>query len=178
MIPIAIVEHKILLLRGQKVILGVHLAELYDVETRALMQAVKRNRSRFPHDFMFELTREEIRRISQIVTSLKYAKTAYAFTEEGVAMLSSVLSSDRAVHVNIAIMRAFVKLRELLATNRDLAKRLDDLEKKYDTQFKIVFDAIRELMTPPQLSRKEIGFRVREKSATYHAHGRKELPHA
>lgn len=96
-VPGAIVEHKILMLRGKKVILGVHLAALYDVETRVPMQAVNRNRSRFPHDFMFELTRNEIRRISQIVTSLKYAKTAYAFTEEGVAMLSSVLNSERAI---------------------------------------------------------------------------------
>jgi len=166
-LPASLVEGKILILRGRKVILGVHLALLYEVQTRELMQAVKRNRCRFPRDFMFELTREEIRRISQIVTSLKYAKTAFAFTEEGVAMLSSVLRSERAIHVNIAIMRAFVKLREILATNNELAKRLDDLEKRYDSQFRVVFDAILQLMSVTEKPKRQIGFTVKERAAQY-----------
>jgi hypothetical protein len=121
------------------------LALLYGVETRVLNQAVRRNIARFPPDFMFALTREEIRDISQIVTcsTLKHARSVSAFTEQGVAMLSSVLRSPRVVQVNIEIMRAFVRLRELIATNKDLARRLDELEKRYDAQFKVMFDAVR-----------------------------------
>jgi hypothetical protein len=156
------VEHRIVVIRGQKVLLSTDLAELYEVAPRVLMQAVKRNQERFPADFMFQLTRSEFANLkSQIVTSSwggARRATPYAFTEQGVAMLSSVLRSPRAVQVNIAIMRAFVKLRELLATHRDLAKRLEDLESKYDDQFKIVFDAIRELMRPPEKPRRRIGF--------------------
>jgi len=142
--------------------LSTDLAELYEVAPRVLMQAVKRNIARFPEDFMFQLTRSEQSNLkSQFVTSSwggARRAAPYAFTEQGVAMLSSVLRSRRAVQVNIAIMRAFVKLREILASNRDLARRLDEMEKKYDRQFKVVFDAIRELMTPPERPRRRIGF--------------------
>ena len=137
------------------------LAELYQVETRTLNQSVKRNLERFPPDFMFELTREEILGISQIVTSsnLKFSKRVTAFTEQGVAMLSSVLRSKRAVAVNVEIMRAFVRLRQILTSHAELARKLDELENKYDHQFKVVFDAIRQLMMPAPLNRQQIGFR-------------------
>jgi hypothetical protein len=158
------VERKIVFLRGERVMLDVDLAALYGVETRALVQAVKRNAARFPEDFMFQLTDEEDAILrSQIVTSSSghggRRTRPYAFTELGVAMLSSVLRSPRAVMVNIEIMRAFVRLRRLLATNADLARRLTGLEKKYDAKFRIVFDAIRELMTPPKKPKRPIGFR-------------------
>ena len=149
-------------------LLDADLANLYAVSTKALNQAVKRNLSRFPDDFMFRLTSEETKELnrSQIVTGSQKHRDPrfppFAFTEQGVAMLSSVLRSERAVQVNIAIMRAFVRLRELLSSNADLARRLDELEKKYDAQFKIVFDAIRQLMTPPpNPPKKRIGFHVR-----------------
>jgi len=156
------VERRILSLRGQKVMLSTDLAELYKVAPKALVQAVKRNRERFPVDFMFQLTRTEYADLkSQSVTSTwggARRAAPYAFTEQGVAMLSSVLRSPRAVQVNIAIMRAFVKLREILATHRDLARRLDEMESKYDKQFRVVFDAIRQLMAPPEKPRGRIGF--------------------
>ncbi|MDP2753969.1 MAG: ORF6N domain-containing protein [Nitrospirota bacterium] len=162
-IPLETIERRILLIRGQKVMLDRDLAQLYGVETRVLNQAIRRNIDRFPADFMFTLTRDEIMRISQIVISsshetIKFSKNVMAFTEQGVAMLSSVLNSKSAVQVNIAIMRVFVKLREMIASNKELAKRLDKLEKKYDVQFKVVFDAIRELMTPLEPKRRRIGF--------------------
>ena len=142
--------------------LSTDLATLYEVEPKVLNQAVKRNIERFPEDFMFQLSQEEYGNLkSQNVTSSwRGARRAlpYAFTEQGVAMLSSVLRSPRAVKVNIAIMRAFVKLRDMLASNRDLAKKLASMEKKYDAQFKVVFDAIRELMQPPEKPRYKIGF--------------------
>jgi hypothetical protein len=156
------IEAQIFMIRGQKVMLSTHLAELYEVEVRALVQAVKRNIERFPEDFMFQLNAEEFANLkSQIVISSWGGSRAapYAFTEHGVAMLSSVLRSDRAIHVNVEIMRAFVRLRQMLASNADLARKLATLEKKYDAQFKIVFDAIRELMTPPDPKKKRpIGF--------------------
>jgi hypothetical protein len=163
------VEKLIYLIRGQKVMIDRDLAELYGVETRALNQAVRRNRDRFPEDFVFSLTREEIRNISQIVISpgIKHAPGVFAFTEQGVAMLSSVLRSPRAVRVNIEIMRAFVKLRRILSSHADLALKLEELEKKYDKQFRAVFDAIRQLMAPPPATRKSIGFHVRERRAGY-----------
>jgi hypothetical protein len=157
------IEKRILFLRGQKVMLSTDLAELYEVEPRILVQAVKRNNERFPEDFMFQLNLQEVRNLkSQFVISSWGGKRflPYAFTEQGVAMLSSVLHSKRAVRVNIEIMRAFVKLRALIASNKDLAKRLDELEKKYDSQFKVVFDAIRELMTPARPPKSRIGFRA------------------
>ena len=140
------------------------LAELYGVETRTLNQSVRRNPERFPPDFMLELTRDEIAGISQFVTSsnLKFSKRVTAFTEQGVAMLSSVLRSKRAIAVNVEIMRTFVRLRQIITSNKELARRLDELEGKYDRhdrQFKAVFDAIRLLMNPRPREQKEIGFR-------------------
>ena len=151
--------------------LSTHLAELYEVEPRVLVQAVKRNIERFPPDFIFQLSKVEFQNLkSQIVTSnwggLRRA-APYAFTEQGVAMLSSVLNSRRAVQVNIEIMRAFVRLRELMATHKDLVRRLNKMEKKYDAQFRVVFDAIRELMAPPEPNKRKIGFLVKERSARY-----------
>ena len=139
------------------------LAELYGVETRTLNQSVRRNLERFPPDFMFELTRDEIAGISQFVTSsnLKFSKRVTAITEQGVAMLSGVLHSKRAIAVNVEIMRTFVKLRQILTSNVELARRLDELEGKYDRRFKVVFDAIRRLMNPRPRKRHEIGFRTK-----------------
>jgi hypothetical protein len=170
-IPLTRIEQRIFLLRGQRVMLSPHLAELYGVAPKVLIQAVKRNAERFPSDFMFQLTQQELRNLkSQIVTSswggVRRA-TPYAFTEQGVAMLSSVLRSRRAIRVNVEIMRAFVRLRQLLASHADLAAKLEELEKKYDAQFRIVFDAIRELMSEPVRPRKQIGFQIRERRATY-----------
>lgn len=174
-IPVERIETSILFLRGQKVMLDRYLANLYGVSTKALNQAVKRNIKRFPEDFMFQLTKEEtkiwlayiqsFRSRSQNVTlkrgqNIKYCP--YAFTEHGILMLSSVLKSERAIQVNIAIMRTFIRLRKLLSTHEELARKLSVLEKKYDTQFKVVFDAIRELMTPPEPKRRPIGFRIQE----------------
>jgi hypothetical protein len=158
------VSSAIILLRGQRVILDTDLAELYGVQVKTLVQAVKRNPDRFPSDFMFHLGKQEVARLrSQFVTSngrggRRYAP--YAFTEQGVAMLSSVLRSRRAVHVNIEIVRAFVRLRAMLASNDALARKLAELEAKYDSQFRAVFDAIRELMARPTLdpSKRPIGF--------------------
>ena len=170
LVPLERIEGLILVIRGQKVMLDEDLAALYGVETKVLNQAVKRNIDRFPDDFMFQLTREEhdILR-SQNVTSKPTGRGGrrtppYAFTEQGVAMLSSVLRSQRAVQVNIQIMRTFVNLRRMLATHEALARKLTALERKYDRQFKVVFDAIRELMTPPEpKKRRRIGFGKREK---------------
>ncbi len=157
------VEQKILLLRGERVMLDADLAQLYGVETKALNQAVRRNAPRFPADFMFQLTPAETAALrSQTVTSKKRGgrrTRPYAFTEQGVAMLSSVLRSERAIAVNVEIMRTFVRLRALLATHADLARKLVALEKKYDGQFRVVFDALRELMAPPPKARRQIGFR-------------------
>jgi hypothetical protein len=180
-IPLELIEKKIYLVRGQKVMLDRDLAELYGVETRALNQAVRRNSDRFPDDFMFALDRDEIARISQIVISsaggkdtLKFSKNVLVFTEQGVAMLSSVLSSKRAVQVNIAIMRTFVKLREMMATHKDLARKLGDLEKKYDGQFQIVFDAIRQLITTEETSKRKIGY-ISESRALYRTSGKSRM---
>ncbi len=165
------IEQAIFMIRGQKVMLSPHLAELYGTEARILVQAVKRNIERFPQDFMFQLTPEEHENLkSQIViSSWGGARRArpYAFTEQGVAMLSSVLRSKRAVQVNIEIMRAFVRLRQMLSAHKDLERKLATLEKKYDKQFKIVFEAIAELMTPAEKPRRKIGFEVKEKRAGY-----------
>ena len=167
-LPVERIEQCILLIRGQKVMLDADLAGLYEVETRVLVQAVKRNLERFPDDFMFQLSGEEFADLkSQSVISSAWGgrrTRPYAFTEQGVAMLSSVLRSPRAVSVNIEIMRAFVRLRQMLATHADLARRLDELESKYDVQFRIVFDAIRELMEPDDPPRKRrIGFQTEKK---------------
>jgi len=141
------------------------LAELYGVKTKVLLQAVKRNIDRFPDDFMFQLNKQEVINLrSQFVTSSWGGRRypPYAFTEQGIAMLSSVLKSDPAIKMNIVIMRAFVNLREMISSHKDFAKRLNDLEKKYDAQFKVVFEAIRALITPPEKKRPKIGFK-REK---------------
>jgi len=166
LIPAADIERRIYLVRGQRVILDRDLAELYGVTTAALNQAVRRNLDRFPQDFMFQLEKEEFEDwISQIVISnpglrMGARRHPRAFTEQGVAMLSSVLRSKRAIQVNIAIMRAFVTFREMLATHKDLADKLADLEQKYDEKFRVVFDAIRQLMAQPTLDqqRRQIGF--------------------
>ena len=161
------VERRIFLIRGHRVMLDSDLAALYGVKTEVLNQAVKRNRERFPEDFMFPLVSEEAKSLrSQIVISNKgrggRRYLPCVFTEQGVAMLSGVLKSKRAVIVNIAIMRAFVKLREMLAGNKELARKLEALERKYDAQFKGVFDAIRKLMAPPKpLPPRRIGFHAR-----------------
>ena len=171
LVPIELIEKKILVIRGEKVMLDADLAELYGVETKMLMRAIKRNIDRFPADFMIQLDKEEFENLRfHFGTSSQWGGRRYlpyAFTEQGVAMLSSVLNSERAVKVNIEIMRAFVKLREMIASHKGLAKRLAELEKKYDAQFKIVFDAIRQLMATPEPREKKIGFRVREKIARY-----------
>jgi hypothetical protein len=151
----------IFLIRGQKVMLDADLAELYGVDTSALNRAVRRNRGRFPDDFMFQLSSQETEHLRCQFGISRWGGRRYqpyAFTEQGLAMLSSVLHSQRAVRVNIEIMRAFVQLRPMLSTHADLARKLAALEKKYDAQFKVVFDAIRELMTPPAPPKRRIGF--------------------
>jgi len=168
LVPGERIEQVILLIRGHKVMLDADLAVLYGVETRALVQAVKRNIDRFPDDFMFQLSKEEhaILRSQNVIPKPAgrggRRTPPYAFTEQGVAMLSSVLRSDRAVQVNIQIMRTFVKLRRMLATHEELSRKLAALERKYDRQFKVVFDAIRELMAPPDPEpRRRIGFEAK-----------------
>ena len=167
MLPSELVLKRILELRGERVLLDEDLAGLYEVETKVLLQAVKRHSNRFPSDFMFQLDPEEWSLLrSQTVTSKsgrggrRYAP--YAFTEQGVAMLSSVLNSERAIQVNIAVMRAFTQLRRMLASHADLAKKLAVLEQKYDKQFRVVFEAIKELMEPTvQAKKRPIGFKVK-----------------
>lgn len=167
-IPIERIEKAILLIRGERVMLDADLAELYSVTTKALNQAVRRNRNRFPEDFMIRLTRAEVEDLnrSQIVTGSQKHRDPrfppYAFTEQGVAMLSSVLRSQRAVEVNIEIMRAFVRLRTLVAAHGELAAKLTELERRvatHDEHIEAIFNAIRQLMTPPPAKVKEIGFR-------------------
>jgi len=171
------VARMVFFIRGEKVMLDADLAKLYGVTTKALNQAMRRNRTRFPEDFAFRLSAAEFDNLrSQIVTSSKSRSIIWsqivttsqkyrrsdslpvAFTEQGVAMLSSVLRSSRAVEVNIAIMRTFVQLRRLMDTNRDLARKIEALEKKYDEQFAVVFDAIKQLIAPPEPPKKQIGF--------------------
>lgn len=159
------------MIRGHKVMLDADLADLYKIPTKALNQAVKRNRDRFPWDFMFQLTKAEK---AEVVTDcdhlqrLKFSPTLpYAFTEHGAVMLANVLNSQVAIQVSIQIVRAFIRLREAVASHKDLARRLDQLEKKYDVQFRVVFDAIRKLMTPPEPKKRKIGFIVKERAAHY-----------
>jgi len=155
-------EQAIIRIRGLNVILDADLATLYGVETKALIRAVKRNRARFPSDFLLELSQDEAADLRyQFGTSSWGGRRhlPFAFTEQGVAMLSSVLRSPRAIAVNIEIMRAFVQLRRMLDSNAELARRLAELERTYDGQFKVVFEAIRQLMTPPATSQRQIGFR-------------------
>jgi hypothetical protein len=171
LIPVEILEKRIFLIRNQKVMLDKDLAELYQIPTKVLKQAVRRNLNRFPADFMFVLNKDEKK---QLVTNcdrlntLKHSSVnPLVFTEQGVAMLSTVLNSERAVQVNIEIMRVFVKLREIISTHKDLARKLEELEKKYDTKFRVVFDALRELMKPAEKEKKSIGFLVKEPRAKY-----------
>jgi hypothetical protein len=170
-IPAEIIERRIFLIRGEKVMIDRDLAELYQVSTKVLNQSVRRNIERFPGGFLFQLSQSER---DELVTNcdrferLKHSTTLpLAFTEQGVAMLSSVLKSKRAIQVNIQIMKTFVQLRKMLADNKELARRLDEMEKKYDAQFKVVFEALRKLLTPPSAGRREIGFRVKERTAAY-----------
>jgi len=156
------IERKIYLIRGQKVMLDRDLAELYCVKTKVLNQAVKRNNYRFPEDFMFQLSKAEFENLrSQIVTSSwgGVRRRPFVFTEHGILMLSSVLSSRRAIYVNIQIMRTFTRLRRILVTHKELKEKIDKLESRYERQFKVVFDAIRELMKPDNKGDKKIGFR-------------------
>ncbi len=162
-IPVESIQQRIYLIRGHKVMLDRDLAELYGVKPIAMRQQVRRNSNRFPADFMFQLNQEEAEAlVSQNVIPSRRSLGGYlpyVFTEQGVAMLSSVLRSDRAVQVNIAIMRAFVRLRQLLGTHKDLARKLEELEGKYDANFRVVFDAIRKLMGPEKPPpRRRIGF--------------------
>jgi len=167
-IPIERVEQAIVLVRGEKVMLDADLAKLYGVTTKRLNEQIKRNRERFPDDFMFQLTREEAESLrhsrSQNATlkrgqNIKYLP--YAFTEHGAIMAANVLNSKRAVQASVAVVRVFIRLRQMLASNADLAQKLEELERKYDRQFKVVFDAIRQLMTPPEPKRKQIGFHAK-----------------
>jgi hypothetical protein len=162
LIPSERIEQKILFIRGQKVILDYDLAGLYRVETKYLKRQVKRNRKRFPEDFMFQLTRNENLRCQNVTSSYGGRRyLPYAFTEQGVAMLSSILNSDRAIEVNIAIMRVFVRLRQILATHKELAAKLNELETKvggHSSQISQIFTAIRHLMNPPVKKQRKIGF--------------------
>lgn len=184
LVPVEQVERLIHLARGEKVLLDADLATLYGVETKILNKAVKRNRSRFPEDFMFQLTTEEAANLRfQFGTSSSgyggRRYLPYAFTEQGVAMLSSVLRSERAVQVNVAIMRAFVSLRRAVAGNRALAGKLAELERRiegHDGAIKSLFDAIRVLMTPPEKPHREIGFHVKEDAAPYRVKRKSNWP--
>ncbi|MFQ5963438.1 MAG: ORF6N domain-containing protein [Candidatus Scalinduaceae bacterium] len=163
-IPQQAIESKIYIIRGRKVMLDRDLAILYAVETKMLNRAVKRNVERFPEDFMFQLTKKEYVELLRCqFGTLKRGQHSkylpYAFAENGVAMLSSVLNSQRAIQVNIQIMRTFTKIREMLATHKELKQKIEEMEKKYDYQFKVVFDAIKQLIEPPKKSRKRIGFK-------------------
>ncbi|MEJ2744666.1 MAG: ORF6N domain-containing protein [bacterium] len=166
-VPQGRIERMILFIRGQKVVLDKDLAALYCVPTKVLNQAVKRNRDRFPESFVFRLNEAEAERVvrlrSQFVT-LKRGQHSkylpYAFTEHGLLMAANVLNSKQAITVSIRIVETFIRLRAWLMTHKEFAKRLDEMEKKYDAQFKVVFDAIRELMTPPEKPRRHIGFHV------------------
>ena len=171
-VPKEVIELKILLINGQKVLLDHDLAALYGVPTKRLNEQVRRNLKRFPADFMYQLSREEFESLRSHFATLKNSRgkhrkyMPYVFTEQGIAMLSSILNSERAIEVNIQIMRTFVKLREVMASHKDLAGKLVDLEKKYDGQFQIVFEAIRQLIEIEGKPKKKIGY-VRESRAVY-----------
>ena len=160
-VPVEVIQEKILIIRGRKVMLDRDLAELYEVETFNLNKAVKRNIDRFPEDFMFQLNDEKFKNLIFHFGISSWGgtrKLPYAFTENGVAMLSSVLNSKRAIQVNISIMRTFTMLREMLSTHKDLKRKIETMEKKYDNQFKIVFDTIKQMLEPQAKSKKRIGF--------------------
>jgi len=168
LIPAERIERSILLIRGQKVLLDSDLASLYGVTTKRLNEQVKRNAERFPVDFMFQLNAEEYKALRSQLATLKTGRgqhrkyRPYVFTEHGAIMAANVLNSPRAIEMSVYVVRAFVRLREVLTTHKDLARKLEELEQKYDAQFKTVFDAIRQLMTPPPgPPKKQIGFHVR-----------------
>jgi len=170
LVPIEVVERKILLIRGQKVILDVDLSELYGVTTKVFNQAVKRNTDRFPKDFMFQLTADEALSMrSQFVTASKrnIRYRPHAFTEHGIIMAASILNSQRAIDASVFVVRAFIKLREMIASHKDLARKLNDLEKKYDGQFQIVFEAIRQIIEVEEKPKRKIGFIAKERQAVY-----------
>ena len=172
-VPVEVVERRILLVRGHKVMLDSHLAVLYEVPTFRLNEAVKRNRRRFPEDFMFQLTRKEAKVLTSQFAMSKNGRGGrrtlpYVFTEQGVAMLSTVLHSERAIVVNIAIMRTFVRLRQILAMNKQVAERLEELEKKYDQRFKVVFDILKQLTEPAPAAKRPIGFIASASSGERH----------
>jgi phage regulator Rha-like protein len=173
LVPIEVIEKKILLIAGQKVMLDSDLAALYGVTTKRLNEQVCRNLKRFPADFMYQLSAEEFESLRSHFATLKNSRgkhrkyLPYVFTEQGIAMLSSVLNSDRAIEVNVQIMRAFVKLREMMSTHKELAHKLNALEKKYDGQFQIVFEAIRQILEVEAKPKKKIGFIARERQAVY-----------
>ena len=173
LVPIEVTEKKILLIGGQKVMLDSDLAALYGVTTKRLNEQVRRNLKRFPADFMYRLSREEIESLrSHFATSSSWGgrrTPPYVFTEQGIAMLSSVLNSDRAIQVNIEIMRTFVKLREMMSSHKDLARKLSELEKKYDGQFQIVFEAIRQIIAVEEKPKRKVGFIAKEQKAVYRA---------
>jgi len=177
-IPVERIQSIIFLIRGQKVLLDKDLAELYGVETKVLKQAVRRNIKRFPDDFMFELTKEENQSLrSQYVTLKRGQHSKYlpfAFTEQGVAMLSSVLNSDKAIQVNIQIMRAFTQLRQMLSTHEDLKRKIEAMERKYDQQFRVVFDAINQLIDTESKPKRKIGFDIKEGRAAYGGRQKKQ----
>lgn len=161
-----VVENMIYIIRGNKVMLDSDLADLYGVPTHRMNEQIKRNKKRFPGDFMFQLTKEEFENLkSQFVTSNwgGRRKLPYVFTEQGVAMLSGVLNSDRAIQVNIAIMRTFIKLRSMIATHKEMKNKIDAMEKKYDKQFKVVFTALKHLFEEPEQSKTVIGFTPKKK---------------
>ncbi|MGI8838433.1 MAG: ORF6N domain-containing protein [Pyrinomonadaceae bacterium] len=165
-IPIERIEQAIFLIRGERVMLDSDLAKLYGVTTARLNQQVRRNGERFPDDFMFELTKEEYESLMlQFATSKGgrggRRKLPLVFTEHGAIMAANVLNSKRAVKTSVQVVRAFVRLRRMLVSNAELARKLEELEKKYDAQFKVVFDAIRQLMTPPEAKRRQIGFHAK-----------------
>ena len=174
LVPVDSIVSKIALLRGEKVLIDQDLANLYGVETKHLKRAVRRHINRFPEDFMFQLTKEEFRNLRSHFGTSSWGGTRYmpiAFTEQGVAMLSSVLNSDQAIEVNIAIMRAFVQLRKIMGSHKELRRKLADLEKhleNHDEQIQAIFEAIRQLMIPPdEKDKKRIGFTVKERQAKY-----------
>jgi leucyl aminopeptidase len=185
LIPVEMIERKILMIRGEKVMLDADLSELYGVTTKRLNEQVKRNMDRFPVDFAFQLTTEEWENLktqkdesnrSQIATgSQKHRDPRFlpwVFTEHGAIMAATVLKSKQAVAMSVYVVRTFISLRQMLATHKDLARKLEEMEKKYDSQFKVVFNAIRQLMTPPETKKRKIGFEVRESRARYRTSGR------
>lgn len=162
LIPVEKIESSIFFIRGHKIMLDNDLAILYGVETKNLTRSVKRNIARFPEDFMFQLTEKEFNNLKRHLKNHSFwggrRHLPYAFTEQGLAMLSGVINSPRAIMVNVEIMRAFVRLRRMLASNEELARKLEIIERKYDSQFKVVFEAIKNLMNPPERPKRDIGF--------------------